>query len=143
MSDEQAPTPKTNILIFILDEQRYALLLSAVERVIRAVEVTPWPEDDSLIWGMINVQGQVIPVVNLRRRLHLPEREIALSDRFIIARTAKQRVVLVVDEVSDVLTQASAGLLAVEPHLPEIAYEGIVKFEDGITPILNLDQLLT
>jgi purine-binding chemotaxis protein CheW len=142
MSDERASIPKTNILIFILDEQRYALSLSVVERVIRAVEVTPWPETDVLIQGMINVQGQVIPVVNLRHRLNLPEREIALSDRFIIVQTAKQRVVLVVDEVSDVLTQASAGLLAVEPNLPQIAYEGIVKFEDGITPILNLDQLL-
>jgi purine-binding chemotaxis protein CheW len=143
MSDNPPSISKTNILVFRLDEQRYALALSAVERVVRAVEVTPWPEAAGPMLGLVNVQGQVIPVANLRRCLNLPERDIALSDRFIIARTAQQWVVLVVDEVNDVLTQAPAlSRLAVEPGLPEMAYEDIVKLEDGMTPILNLDRLL-
>ena len=142
MNEAQTFTPRNGILIFTLDEQRYALPLAAVERVVRAVEVMPWPEAGGLMMGMVNVQGQVIPVANLRQRLNLPEREIALSDRFIIVQTAKQRVILVVDEINDVFTQAATKSLATEPNMPEIAYEGMVKFEDNITPILNLDQLL-
>ena len=142
MNEERTFIPRTDILIFTLDEQRYALSLTTVERVVRAVEIMPWPEAAGPMLGMVNVQGHVIPVVNLRRRLNLPEREITLSDRFIIVQTAKQRVVLVVDEINDVFTQATARSLATEPNMPETAYEGMVKFEDNITPILNLDQLL-
>ena len=59
------------ILVFALDEPRYALPLSAVERVVRAVEITPLPNAPAIIQGAINVQGAIIPVVNIRESFSL------------------------------------------------------------------------
>ena len=59
-------THATPFVVFTLDEQRYALRLSAVERIVRAVEVIPLPETPKIVIGMINVQGRVMPVVNIR-----------------------------------------------------------------------------
>src|SRR5687767_1730159 len=78
-------SPMQHLVIFILDDQRYALPLSAVERVVRAVEVTPVPQGPKGIVGVINVEGEVVPVVNTRRKFGLPERGIETSDQFVIA----------------------------------------------------------
>ncbi len=59
-------------IVFTLDEQRYALHLSAVERVICVVEITPLPKAPEIVLGIINVGGQIIPVIDMRKRFRLP-----------------------------------------------------------------------
>lgn len=78
------------LVVFTLDEQRYALHLAAVERIVRVVEVTPLPKSPEIVLGVVNVQGRIIPVVNIRKRFRLPEREIALSNQLIIASRSRR-----------------------------------------------------
>ncbi len=87
------------LVVFILDDQRYALRLPAVERVLPMVGVTPLPKAPSIALGMINLHGQVIPVVDIRRRFGLPPRDFALSARLLIARTARRALAVRVHEV--------------------------------------------
>jgi len=63
-------------VVFHLDEQQYALKVSAVERVVHAVELTLLPEAPDIVLGIINIHGKIIPVVNISRRFHLPEKDI-------------------------------------------------------------------
>jgi purine-binding chemotaxis protein CheW len=85
--------------MFTLDEPRYALYLSAVERVVRAVEITLLPKAPDIVLGVINWQGKIIPVIDVRKRFRLPEREMDPDDRFIIARAAQRQVALAADSV--------------------------------------------
>ena len=62
-------------MVFTLDRQRYALPLSVVERVVRMIEITPVPHTPDIVLGVINAQGRVIPVVDIRRRFRLPTRQ--------------------------------------------------------------------
>jgi purine-binding chemotaxis protein CheW len=71
------------LVIFTLDEQRYALHLAAVERVVRMVELTSLPKAPEIVLGVVNVRGRVVPVVNLRKRFGLAERGIRLSDHIL------------------------------------------------------------
>ena len=64
------------LVVFTLDGQRYALRLGAVERVIRAVAVTPVPETTAFVLGLVKLTGQLITVVSLRRCLGLPDRPV-------------------------------------------------------------------
>jgi purine-binding chemotaxis protein CheW len=66
----------TQLVVFALDEQRYALRLTAVERIVRAVEVTPLPKAPQIVLGVIDAQGRIIPVVDVRQRFRLTEREV-------------------------------------------------------------------
>jgi purine-binding chemotaxis protein CheW len=130
-------------VVFRLDDVRLALSLSAVDRVVRAVEITPLPKAPAIVLGIINVQGQVLPVFNLRRRFRLPERELELSDHFIIARTARRLVALAVDEVRGVTECAAEEIVAPEAIVPGIEYvEAVVKRPDGLMFIHNLDTFL-
>lgn len=132
------------LVVFSLDGQRYALALAAVEKVVRAVEVTSLPGAPDIVLGIINMQGRVIPLVNVRRRFRLPEKEMMLTDQIVIAHTARRPVALVVDAVTGVLECPEREAVAARDILPDVEYvEGVVKLEDGLILIHNLDQFLS
>jgi purine-binding chemotaxis protein CheW len=132
------------LFVFMLDDQRYALHLSAVVRVVRVVEITPLPKAPEIVIGVVNVQGQIVPVFNIRKRFRLPERELNLSDQLIIANTSKQPVALLVDAVSGVIELSEKEVTAFEKILPGMEYvEGVVKLEDGMILIHDLDRFLS
>ena len=131
-------------LIFILDAQRYALHLSAVDRVARMVRITPISSAPEILLGVVNLEGVVIPVMDVRQRFNLPEREISLSDRLIFARTKQRSVALVADTVTGVIECSEHSLISAERILPELAHvEGVIKLEDGLILIHNLDKFLS
>jgi purine-binding chemotaxis protein CheW len=135
---------QNQFVTFSIEEQRYALYLSSVERIIRVVEITPLPKAPEIVIGIINVQGQVIPVINMRRRFNLPEREIELNDKLIIAHTSKRTIALVSDEVIGVIEQPDEEIIPLDKIIPKSEHvEGIVKLEDGMILIHNLDKFLS
>ncbi|MEK7862419.1 MAG: chemotaxis protein CheW, partial [Chloroflexota bacterium] len=116
------------LVVFMLDDRRYGLPLSAVERVVRMVDVTLLPKAPQIVLGVVNVQGRVIPVVDLRRRFRLPERDFALTDQLVIARTARRPVALAADAVSGVLEYSAREAAGARDIVPGIEYvEGVVK----------------
>lgn len=136
---------KTNqYVVFILEAQRYALHLSAVDRVVRMVHITPLLKVPDIVLGVVNVQGRVIPVINVRRRFRLPEREIALTDQLIVAHTVRRPVALVADTVLDVVECSEQDLIAAQNILPASEYlEGVVKLRDGLILVHDLDEFLS
>lgn len=131
-------------MVFTIDEQFYALYLFAVERVARATEVMPLPQSPEIIMGIINIQGKVMPVVNIRKRFHLSEQEINLDNHLIIARTNKRSVVLVVDRVVGISEYATSQLVEAEKILPALDYiDGIAKLANNMILIHDLNKFLS
>lgn len=127
-----------------LDDMRVALPLTCVERVVRAVYLTPLPDAPEIVLGVINVEGRVIPTVNMRRRFRLPEREITLFDQIVIAHTGQRTVALVADAVSGIFEYAEPDIADAKTILPGLEYiDGIVKLSDGLILIHNLDRFLS
>ena len=131
------------LLVFMLDNQSYALALSAVERVVRAVEVTRLPAAPEIVAGVINVQGRIIPVVSLRLRFGLPEKAIALSDQLVLIQTSKWTLALVADEVTGVIECPDENLIKKEDILPGADYvTGVVKLKKGMVLIADIESFL-
>lgn len=132
------------LVVFYLDEHRYALKLSTVERIVRVVEVIPLPKAPDIVMGVVNVQGRIIPVLNIRKRFGLPEREIYLSDHLIIAQTSNRSVALLADMVSGVIEYPEQEKATLDTIFPGIEYvEAIIKQEEGMIQIINLDTILS
>jgi purine-binding chemotaxis protein CheW len=132
------------LVAFILGEQQYALPLTTVQRVVRMVEVTPLPKAPEVVLGVIDFQGNIIPVMSMRRRFGLPECETSLSDQFIVADTDTRRVALVVNSVTGVLERTTEKVTEAEKIVPGAQYvEGITRLEDGILFIHNLEHFLS
>jgi len=133
-----------DLVIFTLDESRFALKLSAVERVVRVVEITPLPKAPDIVLGIINVQGGIIPVIDVRKRFRFPKRETQLNDQLIIARTVKRTVALPADDVTGVTACPEERIVDAGKVVSGMAFvEGIVKIDEGMILIHNLDTFLS
>ena len=134
----------SQLVVFSLDEQRYALRLSTVEQIVRAVEITPLPKAPNIILGVVNFHGRIVPVYDIRARFRLPGREISLSDHLILARATKRAVALVVDQVSGVVAGTDEEIIETRRISSNLEYiEGVVKLEDGLIFIHDLDTFLS
>ena len=134
----------TQLVIFRLDDERYALPLAIVERIVRAAEVTPLPKAPTIVLGVIDLEGRVLPVLNIRRRFQLPEREISPADQFLIAATESNTVVLVVDEAQGVIERSPTEIVEaaqIAPGLEQI--QGVTKLDDGLALIHDLEKFLS
>ena len=115
-----------------------------MDRIFRAVEVTPLPKAPEAVLGVVNVRGRVLPVFDIRKRFRLPGREIEPSDRLIIARTTRRTVALVVDAVAGVLEHSGQEMIRAEEVLPAMEYvAGVAKLEDGLVLVHDLNAFLS
>ncbi len=141
---EKLSKQSNRYVVFSLDGQRYALHLSEVERIIRVVEMTSLPKAPDIVLGIVNVEGQIIPVVNIRKRFRLPERELNLSDVLIIAQIPRRTVALVADDVSGVIEESGQDITEAKEILPRMEYvKGVVKLKDGLILINDLENFLS
>jgi len=137
-------TNSEQIVVFTLDEERYGIPLVNVERVVRIVAITPLPAAEEFIRGVINVQGEIMPVVDLRRRFGLAERPDELSDQLIIVRCDKRSFALVTEgtcEVREYTREQLTEEAEIHPHLPFLS--GVVKLPDGLILLSDPESLLS
>ncbi|MEI6622257.1 MAG: chemotaxis protein CheW [Actinomycetes bacterium] len=95
-------------VIVLVQALRYALPMTAVLRVVRAVEVTGYPSASERFQGVIDVAGEVIPVLDLRRILGVDEVPIEVDSAMLVVATSRAKLVLPVDEVCGVGRLAEA-----------------------------------
>lgn len=132
------------LLIFAVGGQRYALDISRVQRVVRIVEITPFSGLPSVVAGIINMHGEVVPVISLRRCCALPERGIELSDRLIILGLERRNVALWVDEVFDLRDCNETQWTPAEEVMNKLAYvDGVFKNRDELVILHDAEGYLS
>ena len=135
--------PHDSLVVFSLDEQQFALNVAAVERVVRAVEITPLPGAPAGVCWVIDLHGAVIPVFDLRAHCGRPSREVCATDHLVIARTARRKVALLADAALGVVSGSGTEVVAAAEILPHLeGIEGVVKLDGGIVLIHDLDKFL-
>ena len=123
---EMKIAPAESLVVFALAERQFALGISVVARIVRAVEITPLTGAPAGVCGGIDVEGSVIPVFDLRPRFGFPAREVRTTDHFVIAHAAHRIVALLVESVVGVVPRSESAATSAE----EIA--GAATIEDGI-----------
>lgn len=132
------------LLLYHLEDRQYALPLAVVERVVHAVEVTSLPNVPKDVLGVIDVRGEILPVISMRERLNLPEREIDAEDRFIIARTSRRPLVLWVDDVSGVAEWPREKIVTGGQILPGLDHvRGLVELDGDMVLVEDLEAFLS
>lgn len=131
-----------SFLLFCVAEGRFAMDVAAVERIVRAVEVTRLSEAPDFVRGLINVAGDIIPVIDMRRRLGLPGREMELSDRLILTQAAGKSLALLVDKVEGVVA-LSAQSISRGDKAAAWAATAAVGVEGSIVLIHDIDAFVS
>jgi len=135
-------------LTFLLGNEEYAIQVLTVREIVKLQHITGVPETPVELKGVINLRGKVIPVVDLRLRFGLPEKEYSQRTCIIVVelgRAAAGPMGIIVDEVSEVLTLQESDIqdtpdfgLGVEtPYLL-----GMAKVRDSVKILLDIDEVL-
>ncbi len=135
-------------LVFRLGGDEFGLPIEAVDEVaIVPEQITRLPKTPKFLEGVVNLRGEVLPVVDQRRRFDMPKLEHTEGRRLIVVRTARHRAGLIVDSVSEVL-RSTADAIAPPPDLTGDVtrlVHGVINLDGQSRLILLLDpaELLT
>jgi purine-binding chemotaxis protein CheW len=130
-------------LTFCLDDRFFGLPLAQAHSVVRAVDCTPVPNAPEVVLGIVDFHGDILPVMNVRRRFNFEERELGIDDVLIIARTTKRIVALAVNRIVGVVSHPAESIVAAEALLPGINHiEGVIQHSEGLALIQDLDRFL-
>lgn len=132
------------VLPFWLAEQPLAVALEQVVRVLPALQSMPLPGAPETICGLVNVRGQLLPVVDLARRFGWVMPALSLWQPFIWLRTSKRDLLLPVQRVAPVSSYAREDFTpAPDPRVPSNLLLGAVRSADGLLLIQDVEQLLS
>jgi len=143
----QRHAPIRQFLVFRLGGEEFGLPISAVDEVALAPEkITSLPKTPKFLKGVINLRGEVLPVIDQRRRFDLPEDE-SLRRRLLVMRSQRHRAGLLVDSISGVVS-ASEDEIAPAPQLAgeqASMVEAVLNLEAArrMVLLLNPDEVLT
>lgn len=135
-------------VVFRLGPDEFGLPVEAVDEVARAPEkVARLPKTPKFLEGVINLRGEVLPVVDQRRRFEMPPADDLEARRLIVLRTERHRAGIIVDTVSEVLRCEASAI----EEAPDLAGEanrlvnGVLNLEDAGRLVMLLDpaELLT
>lgn len=131
------------LVTFQIDSVEYGVKIVNVQEINRMTEVTKIPRAPYYIEGIVNLRGNVIPALNLRRLFKLPEKQVTDATRIIIIDLDGKRTGIVVDSVSEVLrfekTLIEAPPDSLSSGIDSDYVEGVGKLDGGKRMILILD----
>ena len=128
---------------FYVDGLFFGVEVLRVQEVIRFQEMTPVPLASNVVSGLINLRGQIVTAIDLRRRLALADRDPAELPMNVVIRTDDGAVSLLVDQIGDVLEVDADNYERPPETLSGVARQlvlGVYKLKDNLLLILDTDQ---
>ncbi len=114
--EEQEHSQRLHLVTFSLMGEVFGLPILDVREIIRMTEITPVPQAPGFVEGVINLRGQILPVVDLRKRFGISPKENDDTTRIVVVELSHAAVGLIVDSVSEVL-RIPADVVAPPPSL--------------------------
>jgi purine-binding chemotaxis protein CheW len=130
---------------FFLEGLFFGIEVEKVQEVIRYQEMTRVPLAPSVVGGLINLRGQIVTAVDMRRRLGLSERPEDQLPMNVVVRTEDGAVSLLVDEIGDVLETEEESFERPPETVQGVARElirGVYKLKGQLLLILDTDKAL-
>lgn len=148
MFEAELDESQRQVLTFALASERFAIKVTRVQEILDIVAMTPVPNADPFAPAVINVRGNVVPLIDLRQRFGLPpkpEDAVSRTVVFDVTLTGEvTRVAAMVDAVHDVVPIEQMSL----EEIPEIGtrwdrrfVRGIARIDDHLTIVLALDNV--
>ena len=137
----------TQFIIVRLGDEQYGIAIKYVDNIVRMQHITRVPKVQSYLKGVINLRGEVIPVMSIRVKIDLPADEYTKATRIIILKLEQQgNIGIIVDEVKEVVTLDNS-------QIEKVAYESkeekdnfifaIGKYADGgLISLLDLNSVV-
>lgn len=138
-------TGTIQIVSFRLADETFGVEITQVREIILMCDITRVPQTPHYVKGLINLRSTVIPVMDLRAKFGLPEGKQTDESRIMVMQVGKKTVGITVDGVDEVLRISNNQIAPPPPTVANLGNEylnGLVKLDDQILILLNMDKLL-
>lgn len=133
-------------VVFLLDREKYGVNILNVGTISEYLEITPMPNAENYIEGLINLRGSIIPIINLKTKFKLTKNENTNETKIIIYSVNESDMGFLVDEVVGVIDLDGESV----ENMPEIIkgidrdyISGVGKHENEIIILINPERILT
>lgn len=136
----------SQLISFEVGKEEYGLEILRVKEVIRIREITGLPRAPSFVKGIINLRGDVIPIIDLRDRFGLEHREYTSTTRVIVVDVDQKLVGMVVDAASQVVRVPADQIEPPPPIVGGLSAEyikAVCKLDERLIILLNIDRILS
>ncbi|MES9980178.1 MAG: chemotaxis protein CheW [Candidatus Thiodiazotropha sp. 6PLUC5] len=144
--DESGGSPLIQFVTFILMDEVYGINVMQVQEVLRVTEIAPVPGAPSYVLGIVNLRGNVVTVIDTRKRFGLPSVEVNDASRVIVIESEKQVVGILVDAVAEVV-ELSEDQIDVASNVGKeerSSYmQGVDTQDKRLLILVDLNKLLT
>jgi len=145
--EEKKDVNEKQYLTFDIEEETYGLFLKDSKEIIKTPKITNVPNTADHILGVINLRGQVVPVVNLKKKLNLAKEESeSLEEKKIVVTNINDIIIgLLVDNVREVVTLNVDNIEEMTDSrrgLKEDFIEGVVNYDGDLLVIINVEKIL-
>ncbi|MBU0516105.1 MAG: chemotaxis protein CheW [Proteobacteria bacterium] len=133
------------LVTFVLEGEEFGIDIGMVKEINRLMKITPVPKAPAAVEGVINLRGQVVPVVDLRREFKMAPRQEDRNTRIVVVEMEEMTVGFMVDAVSEVLTISRSSVEpppAIIGGLDSDLVNGVAKIEDRLVIILDLARVV-
>ncbi len=134
------------VVSFLLGEERFALDIMVIDSIVEVGKIVRIPESRSYVEGVMNLRGNVIPIINLKKKFGLKETERSKAAKIVVVNLDDRRVGLLVDEVHEVLTITDQQIEQPPTDLTSSRSNlilGIAKLGEELLIILNAKEILS
>ncbi|AHM56637.1 purine-binding chemotaxis protein CheW [Peptoclostridium acidaminophilum DSM 3953] len=131
-------------VIFKLENEFYGIGINHVETIEKMMDITRVPKAEVYVKGVINLRGDIVPVVDLRERFNLPMADSFADKRIIINRIDEMMIGFIVDsasEVKDIETE-DIDISIVADNFNDGFVRGIAKDTDRVIIILDVHKII-
>ena len=133
-------------LTFLLKDEEYGLEILKVREIMGVIEITPVPQTPAYVKGVINLRGQVIPVIDLRLKFSLEESEYDQKTCIIVVDVKGIMMGIVVDTVSEVMDIETGAIEPAPSFGPKLKTDyilGMGKVNGNVKILLDIDRVLS
>ena len=137
--------PSGQLVTFTLDGVEFGLDIAKVQEITQRFNITPVPGSPSFVIGVLNLRGQIIPVIDSRLRFHLTPTKPTPKTRVIVIDLSGQATGLQVDAVSEVVKLDDFSLRETPPLVAGVRSDylaGMVQAGSRLITLINLDKIL-
>ena len=132
-------------IVIRVGEEQYGIDIKYVDNIVHMSSITRVPKVASYVKGVINVRGEVIPVMNIRTKMGLPEAEYTKNSRIVIIKSEQHGFVgLIVDAVKEVVTLEVDNIekMSYDRTGKDMFVTGVGKHQGGLISLLDLNEVL-
>lgn len=132
----------TQYIVVRLGQEQYGIDIQYIDNIVRMQHITRVPKMESYLRGVINLRGEVIPIMSLRLKMDLPADEETKATRIIIVKLEQYGTLgLIVDEVKEVVTLETSQVekIARDKDEKKNFLLGVGKYEGGLISLLDLN----